>query len=72
VRQASAVTNGMSAAQTSTGPSATVSACTIPVSGWRGSSGSSQRSTPGSSGSAVSRLQTIATRSQTAASASAG
>ena len=40
----------MSAAQTSTGPPAVSSAYTIPVSGWRGSSGSSQRSTSGSGG----------------------
>ena len=72
VRQASAVTNGMSAAQTSTGAPARSSACTMPVSGWRGSSGSSQRSMPGSSGSSVSALQTTATRSQTPTRAAAG
>ena len=49
-RHASAVTHGMSTAHTSTGPSARSSACTIPVSGCRGSAGSSQRSTPAIAG----------------------
>ena len=72
-RSVSGVTNGMSAAHTSTGPPARSSACTIPVSGWRGSGGSSQRSTPsGSSGSGVSALQITARRSQTAPRASSG
>ena len=72
VRQASAVTKGMSAAQTSTGACAVSSAWTMPVRGWRGASGSSQRSAPGSSGSTVSLLHTIAIRSHAWASASTG
>src|SRR4051812_41230887 len=71
-RQASGVTKGMSAAHTSTGAPAHSSAYAIPVSGWRGSAGSFQRSAPSSEGSCVSGLQTIATPSHTSARTATG
>ena len=70
--QASAVTYGMSAAHTRTGPAASSSAWMMPTTGWRGSSGSSQRSTPSRSGSSLPGFATNAIRSQTDDSAAAG
>src|SRR3954454_13163961 len=62
----------MSAPTTSTGWPACSSAWMIPATGCRGSSGSSQRSTPGRCGRSEPGLATRATRSQTPASAAAG